>query len=120
MARVDLSRQWTVDDPVTDVRRTIERHLVENDMTVVSGDGATIEAKGGSQFATRMIGVWFVKPASFPKRARILIAKTPAGTFVDARIEERLGLALFDGWSRTRYESCFESWMTGLARALGR
>jgi hypothetical protein len=86
----------------------------------VDDPGTTEEMllRGGSQVALRLIGGWFIKPTTLPKRATVSFAPSAEGTRVDAKIEDTLGLGILDPKLKKKYQSYCEAWIAGLGKEL--
>jgi hypothetical protein len=121
VARVELKDSWYVSGDGAALRKRLLRFLKEQKMKVVSeeeGEFQTLSAAQGSQVWTRLLGGWFVSPATLPKEARVTFTETAKGLRVRATIEETLGFGLMDPILAKKYERFFEDWMGALEEML--
>jgi hypothetical protein len=121
VARVELRDSWYVTGDMAALRKRLLRFLKEQKMEVVSeekGEIHTLSAEQGSQVWTRLLGGWFVRPATLPKEARVTFTETAKGIRVRAIIEEAMGFGLMDPILAKKYEQFFEDWMSALEEVL--
>jgi hypothetical protein len=117
--RVSLTSTFIAPGDLESTRRAVLLHLAACSLRVRSDEPAEIVATGGSQFVTRLIGMWISPRDAYPRRARIAFSPSVDGTRVDAVFEETLGFGFLDSYSRSNYLAAFQSWLDGLGRALG-
>ncbi len=99
------------------IRPTGQSNIPRKVSIVESRDGE-IAGKQGSQLVTRLLGGWFVKPATFPKLLAIRYEKHNSGCLINVRIEESMGFGVLDAHFKSRYEDYFSEFMEALKREL--
>jgi hypothetical protein len=118
MARAELEQQWQTVLAPEAVAQAIEQFCAERKVTVARRQPGEIEGKQGSQLTTRLLGGWFVDPATFPKRITIRYQPAGAGCQVHVRLEETMGFGFLDAHFKNRYMTCLAELMERLRHAI--
>ena len=119
MSKVELSGSWQTAKSGEQIDAIVRGFAAQNKMNVdEAGTADEILLRGGSQVALRLLGGWFVKPTTLPKRATVKLVPGAEGTRVDAKIEDAMGPGLLDKKLRKKYESYCEAWIAGLGKEL--
>jgi hypothetical protein len=119
VSKVELSGSWQTGKSDEQVGTIVRSFAAQNKMNVDEAEaGDEILLRGGSQVAMRLLGGWFVKPTTLPKRATVKLISGPEGTRVDAKIEDAMGPGVLDPKLRKKYESYCEAWIAGLGTEL--
>jgi hypothetical protein len=121
MARVEAGDAWDAAGDAKSLHRKLLRFFRQQKMTVVAeeeGEFHSLRATQGSQLWTRLLGGWFVSPATLPKRALATFTETRKGLRLRVTIEETLGFGILDPLLEKKYASYFEEWLADLEEFL--
>ncbi|MBC8877281.1 MAG: hypothetical protein H8E44_48250 [Planctomycetes bacterium] len=118
MARAEIVDSWATAVAPDEVRQRIERLCASHKVRIAEALDGKITGKQGSQFLTRLLGGWFVGPATLPKLVAIHWESHESGCKVDVRIEEAMGFGVMDAHFKSRYEEYFVEFVSALKREL--
>ena len=118
MARAEIVDSWVTAVAPGEVRQKIKRLLASHKVRIAEALDGKITGKQGSQFLTRLLGGWFVGPATLPKLVAIAFEGRESGCRVDVRIEEAMGFGVMDAHFKSRYEEYFVEFVSALRREL--
>jgi len=118
MARTEIVDSWVTAVAPDEVRQKIERVFASHKVRITEALDGKITGKQGSQFLTRLLGGWFVGPATLPKLFAIYNERHDSGCKVDVRIEEAMGFGVMDPHFKSRYEEYFAEFVSALKREL--
>jgi hypothetical protein len=116
MARVEVKDSWLVDGDIVAVLDALRTFVKVSGFKIVDEQTNEIRVKQGSQLLTRLLGGWFVSPATLPKAATVSVRQKEDGVLVRALIEESLGFGIMDPILADKYRAFFERWIDDLAR----
>lgn len=118
MARAEAVDSWITPLPPDEVRQRVERLLAAHKVRLDHAGDGEITGKQGSQFLTRLLGGWFVNPATFPKLIAIRYTGHGSGSRVEVRIEETMGVGVLDSHFKSRYEGYFAEFVSTVKQQL--
>lgn len=119
MSKVEESGSWQTVKSAEQIETIVRGFATQNKMKVDDAGAADeILLRGGSQVAMRLLGGWFVKPTTLPRRATVKLMAGAEGTRVDARIEDAMGVGVMDPKLKKKYQSYCEAWIAGLGKEL--
>ncbi len=118
MARVELQDSWLADGDVHSVQDAVRLFCKRNKVTIAEEYGNEIRVKQGSQFLFRLLGGWFVSPATLPKKGTITFRQTDKGVRVRVLLEETMGFGILDPILQKKYESYFDELMDLMHKAV--